>query len=130
LNNRSIDRVDLILLINNIVSKPIIDTDLFDKVQKKLDENKAKYRPYITDRQNGKDYMLKGLVKCSNCGATMSMSCNGLQCIKYTHGTCKVSHYIQLNKLNEVVINAIDDTVVYFAFVMNVSCFQLTLSFA
>lgn len=105
---RNYDDKDIMIV--DGIHQPIIDTDLFDKVQKKLDENKAKYRPFITDRQNGKDYMLKGLVKCSNCGATMSMSCNGLQCIKYTHGTCKVSHYIQLNKLNEVVINAIDDT--------------------
>ena len=54
--------------------------------------------------------MLKGLVKCSNCGATLSLACNSLQCIKYAHGTCNVSHSIQVNRLNEVVINAIDDT--------------------
>lgn len=105
---RNYDDKDIMIV--DGIHQPIIDTDLFDKVQKKLDENKAKYRPYITDRQNGKEYMLKGLVKCSNCGATMSMSCNGLQCIKYAHGTCNVSHSIQVNRLNEVVINAIDDT--------------------
>lgn len=105
---RNYDDKDIMIV--DGVHQPIIDTDLFNKVQKKLDETKSKYRPYITERKNGKEFMLKGLVKCSNCGATMSMSCNGLQCIKYAHGTCNVSHYIQLNKLNEVVINAIDDT--------------------
>ena len=32
----------------------------------------------------------------------------GLQCIKYSKGQCKSSHYISINKLNEMVIDFIE----------------------
>lgn len=106
---RNYDDKDIMIV--DGVHQAIIDTDIFDKVQKKLDEQKAKYRPYITERKNSKEYMLKGLVKCSSCGASLSMANdNALQCVKYSHGKCSVSHHININKLNTAVIEAINDT--------------------
>jgi DNA invertase Pin-like site-specific DNA recombinase len=89
--------------------EPIIDTAVFNDVQKKLADTKKMYRPYQTDRKNGKEFMLKGLVKCSNCGSTLAMGASGsLQCVKYAHSKCNVSHSIAISKLNNMVIMAIE----------------------
>ena len=47
---------------------------------------------------------------CSDCGASLSMSARGqgLQCIRYTKGQCKTSHYISVKKLNEMVIGTLE----------------------
>lgn len=90
--------------------EPIIDIGVFNAVQEKIKETKKIYQPYYTERKNGKEYMLKGLVKCSNCGSTLSMGASGsLQCVRYSHSTCSVSHSISINKLNKLVIKGIEE---------------------
>ncbi len=82
----------------------IIPRDLFDTVQKKIESNKKKYTRNA-HRDHGVMFALKGLMRCSNCGATMNMSkaYGGLQCHKYTRGRCSVSHFIKLDKINQMV---------------------------
>ncbi|HCR73136.1 MAG TPA: recombinase family protein [Ruminococcus sp.] len=86
--------------------KPIIDNETFEKVQKMISENKKKYPRYA--RHCNVEFMLKGLVRCDKCGATLVLSSvgNGLQCYKYSKGICPESHYISLNKINKSVIDA------------------------
>lgn len=86
---------------------PIIDVETFAQVQEKFRRNKKIYPRY--SRQAPVEFMLKGLVRCSNCGATLTMQKrhNGLQCHNYARGACRVSHSIKLIKLNEIVINQI-----------------------
>lgn len=86
----------------------IIPDDLFRAVQEKIEANKKKYARNA-HRDHGIMFSLKGLVRCSNCGATMSMSVayQGLQCHKYTRGRCDVSHFVKLNKLNTMVMDRI-----------------------
>ena len=89
--------------------EPIIDDETFEQVQQRLAAQK-KAHPRNMHAEINQDYMLHGLVKCSNCGASLSMCAKGvgLQCIKYTHGKCNVSHYISLNKINQLVLAAIE----------------------
>lgn len=88
----------------------IIDDDIFNQVQIIFAKNRRKYRSYVHKKIN-EEYMLHGLVKCSNCGASLGMAANGisLQCIKYTHGKCNVSHSITIKSINEMVINGIEE---------------------
>ena len=90
--------------------EPIIDEDSFNKVQAVYEVNQKRHARYAHDTGKKYMYMLHGLVKCSDCGASLSMSAKGqgLQCIRYTKGQCKTSHYISLNKINEKVIRYID----------------------
>lgn len=90
--------------------EPIIDEDSFNKVQAVYEVNQKRHARYAHDTGKKYMYMLHGLVKCSDCGASLSMSARGqgLQCIRYTKGQCKTSHYISLNKINEKVIRYID----------------------
>ena len=90
--------------------EPIIDEESFNKVQAVYEVNAKKHARYA--HQTGKKYMymLHGLVKCSDCGASLSMSARGqgLQCTRYTKGQCKTSHHISVNKINELVITGIE----------------------
>ena len=88
--------------------EPIIGQATFDQVQEIIAQNKKKHGKYT--RQANTEYMLHGLVKCSDCGSSLSMAVKGtsLQCVKYMHGKCSVSHSITISKLNEMVLNAID----------------------
>lgn len=88
----------------------IIDENTFNAVQEKIGEIKALYGK-TTKKQNHptEPFMLYGLVKCSNCGATLSRSAGkSVQCYKYAHGKCNVSHNISMSKLNDLVLNTLE----------------------
>lgn len=90
--------------------EPIIDEVSFNKVQAIYEVNQKKHARYAHAKGKKYMYMLHGLVKCSDCGASLSMSARGqgLQCIRYTKGQCKTSHYISVKKLNEMVISTVE----------------------
>lgn len=87
----------------------IIDNDTFEKVQELIQKNKKSNIPNI-HRKSNEEYMLHGLVKCSDCGRSLTMAVKGtsLQCLGYTHGLCDKSHSITIKKINEMVIIAIE----------------------
>ena len=87
--------------------EPLISMELWDKVQKMLEDQKKAY-PKHARREQPIDYMLKGLVRCSACGATLA--CGGssgkakvrcLQCCKYQRGSCRTSHSITIPRIDE-----------------------------
>lgn len=89
---------------------PLITDEVFAAVQEKVAAVKASYAPYA--RQTGINYMLQGLVKCSSCGATMSRSHgDGLQCSRYSKGTCNVSHYVSIQELSQLFMAAVNAAV-------------------
>jgi len=90
--------------------EPIIDADTFAAVQQKL-ERRAAALPY-TRHDQPTDWMLKGLVRCSNCGSTLvytALSCPSMQCHKYAHGACAVSHSLSISKANKAVIAELEN---------------------
>lgn len=96
----------------NGTHEPIISEETFNTAQKILDENKAKYARYARTAQRKRAFLLQGLVHCSNCGATLTISQlrtnPSLQCYRYTHGKCNVSHSITEEKLNKAVIDELN----------------------
>lgn len=104
-NTRDYDNPNTIITTGK--HQPIIDLDAFDKVQEKINGHKKRYPKYA--RTSPSEYMLKGIVRCSNCGATLTQACKGkgLQCHNYAKGKCEVSHYISFSIINDLVINAI-----------------------
>lgn len=82
----------------------IITPETFEAVQNKRSEAKRTYTRYA--RQAPVEFMLKGIVRCDTCGATLTMSAGktSLQCHNYARGVCKVSHSVTLKKLNAAVI--------------------------
>ncbi len=91
--------------------EPIIDKETFYNVQKLFEINSKKHIPHIHSSVS-EEYMLHGLVKCSTCGASLTMAVKGvsLQCVNYIHGKCNISHSILLKKINDMVITSIEKT--------------------
>lgn len=90
--------------------EPIISEQLFNKVQEKMYSERKIIRKNDKPKDVKKHY-LSGLIKCGNCGATMSYvkALDGFQCINYTHGKCNVSHFIQASKLEQAIIEFLSD---------------------
>ena len=88
--------------------QPIIDPATFEAAQAKRADTKKKFSKYARHDQPVQ-FMLKGLVRCDNCGATLIMSSTGkyLQCHNYGRGKCKISHAINVQKLENIVIEKI-----------------------
>ena len=92
--------------------QPIIDIDTWNAVQEKIDAQKKAYAKYQR-REQAVDFMLKGLVRCDSCGATLTQSAKGagIQCHNFARGICKTSHYISLNKINQAVIDGMETAI-------------------
>ena len=98
--------------------EPIISMELWDKVQKTLDAQKKAY-PRYARREQPIEFMLKGLVRCDNCGGTLVMSnatsgkakIRTLQCHNYARGTCKISHSVIITKLETALIQGLEKAV-------------------
>ena len=97
--------------------EPIISTELWDKVQKLLEEQKKAY-PKYAKRDQPIDYMLKGLVRCSACGGTLAA--NGvsgkakvrcLQCCNYSRGSCRTSHSITIPRIEAAFIEGLKEAI-------------------
>lgn len=94
--------------------QPIITEEQFAEVQKKLDEQKKMYGKYQR-REQTIDWMLKGLVRCSSCGATLiaiNTKSPSLQCHSYARGTCKTSHSITTTKANAAIIEYLENAAI------------------
>lgn len=86
--------------------EPIIDQDLWDAVQAKLEQGEKGRRKWQR-RDQPVDFMLKGLVRCSSCGSTLVYGggpCPFLQCHKYSHGKCSTSHALSVAKASRLII--------------------------
>lgn len=92
----------------------IINQDVFDIVQQRLDDQKKMYGKYQR-REQPINYMLKGLVRCSSCDSTLvfvSTKSPSLQCHSYGRGVCKVSHSTTVEKANAAVIACLEDAAI------------------
>jgi len=96
------------LMIVKGTHKPIIEKQIWEQAQMKLDKTKIMYAKNA--RVNPPNaFMLQGLVKCSNCGSTLCKSTSqGLQCHSYAKSKCNVSHYISMTKIEKLVISIIE----------------------
>lgn len=94
---------------------PIIDADLWNRVQARLHQRDTE--PKNVNRKKPNLYMLKGLIRCGSCGATLTYSTTGaLQCHKYAKGSCSISHHLSVGKANRAVIEYLEQIVVGSAF--------------
>lgn len=89
--------------------EPLISIELWDKVQAIIETQKQTYAKHSRKSQPV-EYMLKGLVRCSACGATLicgsitgKAQVRNLQCHNYARGSCHTSHGITLPRLEAAV---------------------------
>ncbi len=92
----------------------IISGEVFDAVQERIAEQKKRYGKYQRSEQSF-GYMLKGLIRCSNCGATLVLvntKSPSLQCHNYARGACTVSHSTVLNNANRIITEFIQQAAI------------------
>lgn len=98
--------------------EPLISFDLWEKVQRMRETQKRQYPKYAR-REQPIEYMLKGLVRCSSCGATLAMSSatsgkakiRTMQCCNYSRGTCHTSHSVIIPRLETALIQGLEKAV-------------------
>lgn len=98
--------------------KPIITIEQWEAAQKRQSDIKKAYPKYARKSQNA-EYMLKGIVRCSACGATLVRTAptskksqiHSLQCHNYARGSCNVSHSITIPKITDAIISALETAV-------------------
>lgn len=106
------------IMITDGKHEAIVDDELWEKVQMQIKDTKKKYPRYQRAEQSVK-FMLKSLLRCSNCGATLVMQktkCPSVQCHNYARGSCRVSHSISINKVNTAVIAGLEKAISDMAF--------------
>lgn len=94
--------------------EPLISMELWNKVQKMLDDQKKAY-PKYAKRQQPILYMLKGLVRCSACGGPIAMASavsgkskvRTMQCCNYSRGSCHTSHSVTMPKIETAFIEGL-----------------------
>ena len=92
--------------------EPLVSREIWDAAQLRL-AGRAKAHPYTRHDQQV-DWMLKGLVRCDSCGSTLvyaALSCPSMQCHKYSHGECSISHSLSIAKANRAVIAELENRV-------------------
>lgn len=92
--------------------EPLIDLATWEAAQAKL-KSISNAMPY-TRHEQPVEWMLKGLVRCSNCGATLvytALKYPSMQCHKYARGQCKTSHSLTIKRANTAVIAALEHCV-------------------
>ncbi len=88
--------------------QPILSPDDFEAAQKRIGQYLQRYKGTAQKAQKEEAaHMLQGLVKCGSCGGTMTWTGAGVNCSRYVHGKCTVSHFISQEKLETLVLDAI-----------------------
>lgn len=96
-------------IISNGTHTPIIDTKTWDKVQKKMKEQKAKFRKYYNPDRKDLSHWLSGIVRCEKCGAVLSNQGGFFGCSNRGRGRCTGVGYIKSNKLDSIIFKALSD---------------------
>lgn len=94
--------------------EPLISIELWEKVQKMLDDQKRAYPKYAR-REQPVNYMLKGLVKCSACHGPIAMASavsgkakvRTMQCCNYSRGSCHTSHSITMPRIEAAFVEGL-----------------------
>lgn len=108
-SRRDFDNPNIVIADGNHV--PLVEEKVFRAVQEKLSQTKKAYGKHGRSEQPI-EWMLKGLVRCSSCGATLvrqSTACPSMQCHNYAKGSCLVSHALSIRKADAMVIEALEN---------------------
>lgn len=97
--------------------EPIISLEVWECAQARLAEMRARHQRHEKTTAPI-DYMLKGLIKCSNCGSSMTLAGTSgktkkrlIQCCGYNHSRCDVSHCILYETLEESFLRGLEQAV-------------------
>lgn len=97
------------LIISDGAHPQIIDDALWSRVQEKLKANKARYRRYAREPQNGMSHWLNGVLRCGICGRTL-VNCAGVYyCSGRGKALCAGNGSISAGVIGELVADKIGE---------------------
>lgn len=91
--------------------EPFFDEETYKAIQEKIEDAKRTYQKHAHETATKHEWAFRGLARCSACGGTLCMSSalNSVQCYRYAHGECTVSHAVSIKKLTAGVLKALKD---------------------
>lgn len=96
------------LIISNGTHEPIVDEVIFEQTRQILFLQRIISKEH-SHKQTEIRHLIQNLVKCSNCNSTLvPIKNNFLQCSAYIHGNCHSSHSVRIEKIEKIVIKAIN----------------------
>ena len=96
-------------IISDGTHAPIIDMDIWEKVQEKMKEQKAKFSKNYNPDRKGLSHWLTGIIRCGKCGAVLSNQGGFFGCSNRGKGKCDGVGYIKAEKLAEIVLSILSD---------------------
>lgn len=92
------------IIIADSTHEPLIDVELWEEAQKRLDQVKAQWG-YKARPTSELKHWLSGLVRCSSCGSTLIFSRpHYYKCNNYVRGRCATSQHVKADDLAEALI--------------------------
>ncbi len=109
------------ILVDN-AAPAIFDVEYYGKVVAELDRRAALHKKNAKS-DTVKKHWLSGLLKCSNCGSSLvfQKANNGFQCYKYGKTLCKVSHFVNVNKMEAAVFEALEQVTITDEFIKSIT---------
>ncbi len=89
--------------------EPIIDIETWDKAQKKMQEQKARFRKYFNSDRKGLSHWLTGLLRCEKCGKVLSYQGGFFGCSERSRGKCDGVGYIKAEKIANIILNILSE---------------------
>ena len=90
----------------------IITPEIFEAVREKRKAKDTEIK-YVR-KSSPRVYMLKGLLRCGSCGATLTLlstATPSLQCHRYAKGQCRESHSIAVKKAEDLTVRTLEEII-------------------
>ena len=89
--------------------EPIIDMETWDKAQKKMQEQKARFRKFFNSDRKGLSHWLTGILRCEKCGKVLSYQGGYFGCSERSRGKCDGVGYIKAEKIAKIILNILSE---------------------
>lgn len=89
--------------------EPIIDIETWDKAQKRMQEQKARFRKFFNSDRKGLSHWLTGILRCEKCGKVLSYQGGYFGCSERSRGKCDGVGYIKAEKIAKIILNILSE---------------------
>ena len=89
--------------------EPIIDMETWEKAQKKMQEQKARFRKFFNSDRKGLSHWLTGILRCEKCGKVLSYQGGYFGCSERNRGKCEGVGYIKAEKASNIILDILSD---------------------
>ena len=87
----------------------IIDIETWDKAQKKMQEQKARFKKFFNSDRAGLSHWLTGILRCEKCGKVLSYQGGYFGCSERSRGKCDGVGYIKAEKAAKIILGILSD---------------------